>query len=77
MRLSGCRYLGEYAKAWEILAATFDGDLEVLFRAINSSSYIAIMDSMHFPYLKHAVENGVKEIIAAGAHPRHQHRHFL
>ena len=24
-----CRYLGEYTKAWGVLAAAFDGDLEV------------------------------------------------
>ena len=48
------------------MAAAFNGDSEALFRAINSSSYIAIIDSMHLPYLKHAVENSVADILAAG-----------
>ena len=48
------------------MAATFNGDIEALFRAINSSSYIAIVDSMQLPYLKHAVENSIVDILAAG-----------
>eukprot|EP01043_Picozoa_sp_COSAG02_P078878 COSAG02_NODE_17977_length_968_cov_0.845800_2_plen_51_part_00 len=48
------------------MAETFNGDAEALFRAINSSSYISIVDSMHLPYLKHAVENSVADILAAG-----------
>ncbi len=63
---SARRYIGEYAKAWGVMAATFDGDAEALFRAINSSSYISIVDSMHLPYLKHAVEHSVADILAAG-----------
>ena len=70
MWLSGHRYLGEYAKAWGVMAGVFDGDTGALFRAINSSGYIAIVDSMHLPYLKHAVENSITDILSAGAQSR-------
>ena len=55
---SPIKYTAEYARAWGVMAEVFDGNVETLFLAVNSSSYIAIVDSMHLPYLKHALEVG-------------------